>query len=120
MAPTARAQLDALTLSVRLTAPNLYMLDDAVCWWALDSLDSVLAGPECQYAGLKTMEIAVEWTPPSGSKRMSLDLWDAAEAVVAKIRKRMRKLEEAGKLVVRYKVLREVRVFIFCVDSASF
>ncbi|KAL1941357.1 hypothetical protein VTO73DRAFT_7174 [Trametes versicolor] len=105
--PTARAQLDTLTLSVRLEDPDLHLLDDAVCWWALDPLDDVLAGPAGGYTGLKTVEVAVEWTMP-GRRRMSLDLRDAADAVGAKIRKRMGRLEGAGKLVVRYGVLCEL------------
>lgn len=99
----APARLEALTISMRLAHPGPEDLDGAISWGVLETLGEMLVSGE--YAAVQTVEFVVEWTAWP-----SWDLRDEANALMRKIRRRLSKLSDTGRLVVRYGVLREVRV----------
>lgn len=99
----APERLEALTISMRLAHPGPEDLDGAISWGVLETLGELLVSGE--YAAVQTVEFVVEWTAWP-----RWDLRDEANALMRKIRRRLSSLSDAGRLVVRYGVSREVRV----------
>lgn len=93
--------LRALTVIVPLPSSRLVELDRVVCWPVIDELNGELI--KDRYASLQRVTFAVEWA--EGSERPRED----AEALMDKLAGRLHNLGDAGKLVVRCGVLREVR-----------